>query len=79
MQKQEKFAKEFERLNFQFDSPSLHLPRGSADNEEIIEEEDKKIKEAHLDLGNDLEKIHEIIHKTIKNQFLSEGQVIQFN
>jgi hypothetical protein len=44
MQKQEKFTKEFERLNgFQFDSHALHLPKGNAENEDMIEEEDKAV------------------------------------
>ena len=48
MQKQEKFARELERLGgFQFDSHSLRLPRGNAENEELIEEEDRAVAQAH--------------------------------
>lgn len=51
MQKQEKFTKEFEKLNFQFDSAALHIPKGSSDNEEIMEEEDKSMGDVHMKLG----------------------------
>jgi hypothetical protein len=67
MQKQEKFSKEFERLNFQFDSHSLHLPKGKADNEEIMEEEDRTIDEMHTTLGSEIDRIHDLIHKSIKH------------
>lgn len=32
-----------------------------------MEEEDKTIEEEHLLLGGEIEKIHDIIHKSIKN------------
>lgn len=80
MQKQEKFAKEFEKLaSFQFDSHGLRLPRGRAENEEIIEEEDASVQELHARLGADMDKIHEVLVKCIKHQIQNEGQIIQVN
>ena len=80
MQKQEKFAKEFEKLaNFQFDSHGLRLPRGRAENEEIIEEEDASVQELHARLGADMDRIHEALVKGIKHQIQNEGQIIQVN
>ena len=44
------------------------MPKGNSQNEDIIEEEDKTITDMHMALGQDLEKIHDIMHKTIKQQ-----------
>ncbi|CDW71837.1 px domain containing protein [Stylonychia lemnae] len=79
IQKQEKFAKEFERFQFNFESHQLHLPKASHNSDEIIEEHDQTLGSAHAHLGNDLDRIHEIIRKQIKNQMLAEGQLIQVN
>lgn len=80
MLKQEKFAKEFERLNFQFESQALHIPKGSQNSDEILEEEeDAQLGKEHQTLGHELDRIHNLIHKTIKSQILSEGALIQYN
>ncbi len=42
------------------------MPKGNASNEEIIEEEDKTLSEVHLLMGQDIDKIYEIIVKNIK-------------
>jgi hypothetical protein len=63
IQKQEKFSKEFEKLQFNFESHQLHLPKASHNSDEIIEEADADLGNAHIHLGNDLDRIHEIIKK----------------
>jgi hypothetical protein len=67
MHKQEKFRKEFEKMPFNFEGQSLHMPKGDASNEEILEEEDRTIEEEHVSLGKDIEKIFDVLHNTIKN------------
>eukprot|EP00347_Sterkiella_histriomuscorum_P011387 403372652 len=79
MIKQEKFGKEFERLNFQFDSQALHIPKGSQQSDEILEEEDQQLGKEHMMLGGELDRIHQLMHKSIKQQILAEGSLIQYN
>jgi hypothetical protein len=40
-QKQDKFKKEFEKFNFNFDTTNLDMPKGNIANEEFINHDDQ--------------------------------------
>ena len=61
MIKQEKFRKEFDRLNFVFETSHLNLPKGQADADTLLEQEDAYIKAQSEQLGADLNDIHSIL------------------
>ena len=77
IQKQQKFRKEFEKLNFQFDSQQLNKPKGSEMNEELLQQTDEDLAEEAVKLSRELQMVNDIIHGTFKKLITVEGQVVQ--
>lgn len=49
------------------------MPKGNASNDDMIEEEDRQIADVHHRLAADMDKLHDILHKSIKQHILNEG------
>lgn len=79
--KQERFEREFARLQFTFDAASLHLPTTSASSNDdaLLEEEATGMGREADELGAALGDIYDILTGNLKAKFRQEGAVIETN
>ena len=77
--KQERYKKEFDKFNLNYESQFLNLPKGKVENESFLEFRDEKIEEQNEDMGTDLQEISNILFNRCRNIFEFEGQVLEYN
>lgn len=82
--KQERFEREFSRMQFNFDALTLQLPAASSaaahGNEDAVLDEEEKAdfgKALSDQLAGDISDIVDIIHGKLRSQLLQEGGLIE--
>ena len=74
MAKQEKYKKEFEKLDFKFETKFLQIPQSQQSTRDT---DSREVDREYEQMGKDISEIMSIYQRA-KNGFKQEGQIVDF-